>query len=145
MYFTDRKEVLGYRPFFYRGPYLCNRNSYNVNTWQAHAFGPDKSSAKIWYCVLPRCVFYRPVRNFFGHPSVNGLRLNQFCPKFQDLLTICIGREVTEIFLKVIVDFWYWNFFGTKITYPCIFGTGGLCLTYIYGVMIIFSKLQPID
>ena len=133
MYFTDRKAVLGYRPFFYRGQYFCNYDSYNGNTWQAHVFGADKSSAKIWYCVTPRCLFYRPERNLFGHPSVNDLKLAQFCPKFLDLLTICIGREVTENFLKVIVDFWYWNFFGT----------GGLCLTYFYGIMILFSKLQP--
>ena len=70
MYFTDQKAVLGYRPFSYRRPYLCNRNSYNVDTYQAHVFGADKSSDKIWYCVLPICVFYRPESAKFGHIQV---------------------------------------------------------------------------
>ena len=70
MYFTDRKANFGLAPFFfYRGPYFCNRNSYNVDTSQTRVFGVDKSSVKIWYCVLPGCVFSRPERNFFKrHP-----------------------------------------------------------------------------
>ena len=89
VYFTDQNTISA---FFYRGPYFCNRNIYNVDTWQAHVIVADKSSAKISYCILPGCVFYRLERNFFGHPSVIGLWLAQFCPKFWDVLTICIGR-----------------------------------------------------
>ena len=73
-FFLSSKHVL-YRPerpespFFYRGPYFCNRNSYNVDTGQARVFGVDKSLAKFWYCILPGCVFYRPEHIFFkGHP-----------------------------------------------------------------------------
>ena len=47
MYFTDRKAYI--RPFFYRGRYFCNRNIYNVDTWQARVFGAYKSSVKISY------------------------------------------------------------------------------------------------
>ena len=60
MYFTDRKAHFWVLPFFYRGLYFCNRNSYNVDTWEARVFGADKSSAKIWYGVVPGCAFYRP-------------------------------------------------------------------------------------
>ena len=114
--FYITESSFGLAPFFYRRPYFCNRDSYNVDTCQAHVFGADKASAKIWYCVPRGCLFYRPEHNFFGHPSVNGLQLTQVCPKFQDLHTICIGREVTDKILKVTVNFWYWNFFGSKIT-----------------------------
>ena len=47
MYFTHRKANFGVSPFFYRGLYFCNRNSYNVDTWQERVFGVDKSSTKI--------------------------------------------------------------------------------------------------
>ena len=67
VYFTDQKALLGYRPFFYRRSYLCNCNSYNVETYQAHVFGAYKSSVKIWYCLLLGCVFYRPESGTFGH------------------------------------------------------------------------------
>ena len=66
VYFTDQKVDLSYRPFFYRRPYLCNHNSYNVDTYQAHVFGADKPSVKIWYCLLPGCIFYRPESGKFG-------------------------------------------------------------------------------
>ena len=89
-FFLCNKHVL-YRPesqfrarallFFYRGLYFYKRNRYNVDTWEARVFGVDKSSAKIWYCVLPACVFYRPERNLFKGIPVIGLLVGLILPK----------------------------------------------------------------
>ena len=66
--FYRPESSFGLSPFFfYRRPYLCSRNSYNVDIYQAHVIGEDKSSLKIWYCVLPGFVFYRPESAKFGH------------------------------------------------------------------------------
>ena len=95
MYFTDQKTILGYTIFFTEGHIFVTAIAIMLILGR-HVYLGHISRQPKFSTVYYQDVYFTDQNAIFKGIPVNGLGLAQICPKFQDIVTICIGREVAD-------------------------------------------------